>query len=233
MWYKSLKARQKEPWENFRNDVLSTLENIFVSRPPRRNATGEIHKATIKSKAPGHKNFDKDTVRSGIEIRGGVADNGGQVRTDVFMKKNKKDKAQYFLVPIYISDMGKELPNKIVTIGSPKAEWKELDDTYEFMFSLYPNDLVLLEKGENKTFGYFNGTHISNATINIEVHDRSKPLTSAGVKTVDKIEKFAVDILGRYNKVNKEQRMPLNHKGRKQTKGKPDGLACPSSDKTV
>jgi CRISPR-associated endonuclease Csn1 len=235
-WYKSLKTRFAEPWDNFRNEVLQNLDAVFVSRPPRKSATGEIHKDTIRPLKPTTKNFDKDIVKSGISIRGGVAANGSMLRTDVFMKRNNKGVAQYYLVPIYLSDMGKSLPNRIVTIGSPKSEWTELTPAYEFMFSLYPDDLVKIKKNETEIFGYYKGSNISTASITIEAHDRKTKNDGIGIKTLNSIEKYQVDVLGNFTKVAGEKRLELTNikrKGRKQPKGVPNGLAYPSSDQTV
>ena len=36
-----------KPWGNFREDVLIALDKVFVSRPPRKKATGGLHGETI------------------------------------------------------------------------------------------------------------------------------------------------------------------------------------------
>lgn len=67
----------------------------------------------------------------------GIADNDSMVRVDVFCSEGK-----YYLVPIYIADTLKEvLPNKAITAHKPYAEWPEMDEK-DFLFSLYPNDLI-------------------------------------------------------------------------------------------
>ncbi len=38
-----------KPWDNFRNDALEAVGNIFVSRMPVRKVTGSAHKDTIRS----------------------------------------------------------------------------------------------------------------------------------------------------------------------------------------
>ncbi len=38
-----------KPWENFRNDTLSSVSDIFVSRMPVRKITGAAHEDTIRS----------------------------------------------------------------------------------------------------------------------------------------------------------------------------------------
>ena len=217
-WYKSLKYKFKEPWSGFREDVEKSLygdneddKGVFVSRPPRKSATGEIHQETIRSLNQKHKNFSEKDVKSGIRIRGGLANNGSMLRTDVFVKKNKKGKDEFYLVPIYLSDMGKELPSKAIVPLKFEDEWLQLDNSYTFKFSLYMDDLVKVKKGEKKIFGYFKGTGRTTGSITIEEPDRSSITPSIGVKTQDSIQKYAVDPLGNITEIKHETRMPLTH----------------------
>lgn len=210
-WYKSLKHKFSEPWPGFRVDVLSSLENIFVSRPPRKSATGEIHQETIRSINPKHKNYDEKTLKSGIKIRGGLANNGSMLRTDVFVKKNKKGKDEFYLVPVYLSDLGHDLPNKAIVGSKPEDEWIELDESFKFKFSIYMDDLIKVTKGDKEIFGYFDGTDRSTASISLSLHDRSKQFRGIGVKTQDKVQKYQVDPLGKIIEIKKESRLPLTN----------------------
>ena len=45
-------------------------------------------------------------------------------------------------------------------------------------------------------WGYYNGTGITTASIEIKTHDRCYQVKNAGVKTLVNIEKYNVDILG-------------------------------------
>lgn len=208
-WYTYIKKQIQEPWTGFRSEVLNNLEKIFVSRPPRKNATGEIHQETIRSLNPKHKNYNEKDVLSGIKIRGGLANNGLMLRTDVFVKKNKKGKDEFYLVPIYLSDMGKDLPNKAIVAHKAEEQWPELDETYQFKFSLYMDDLLKIKKGEKEILGYFNGTDRAVAAISLTSHDRSNNFRGIGVKTLDQFRKYQVDPLGRIAEVKKETRLPL------------------------
>ncbi len=218
-WYTYIKKQIQEPWNGFRSEVLNNLEKIFVSRPPRKNATGEIHQETIRSLNPKHKNYNEKDVLSGIKIRGGLANNGLMLRTDVFVKKNKKGKDEFYLVPIYLSDMGKVLPNKAIVPLKKENEWVELDETYQFKFSLYMDDLLKIKKGEKEILGYFKGTDRCLGQIEIEGHDRSFRIGS-GVKTLDQFRKYQVDPLGRIAEVKKETRQPLTMIKKKRTHGR-------------
>lgn len=208
-WYKSLKHKFSEPWNGFREDVKQSLDEIFVSRPPRKSATGEIHQETIRSLNPKHKNYSEKDIKSGIKVRGGLANNGSMLRTDVFVKKNKKGKDEFYLVPIYLSDMGKELPNKAVVGGKDEKDWLIVDDSYLFKFSLYMDDLVKVKKGDKEIFGYFKGTDRATASISMEAHDRGELYRGIGVKTQDVFKKYSVDPLGNIVEIKYESRLPL------------------------
>ena len=79
------------------------------------------------------------------------------------------------------------------------------------MFSLYPGDLVKLVKGSGKEIvGYYIGSNRATASITIDKHDKSEVYESQGIKTLDKIEKYVIDVLGNYHKVKHEKRLPLS-----------------------
>ena len=64
------------------------------------------------------------------------------IKDDRVFKKDGK----YYCVPVYIADVYKGvLPNKAATAGKTYEEWPEMDDTYIFQFSMYKNDLLIVE----------------------------------------------------------------------------------------
>ena len=160
--------------------------------------------------------------KSGIIINEGLASNGDMVRVDVFSKPNKKGKPEYYLCPIYVSDFAqKELTKKLCTSPNQK-EWIEADETFEFLFSVYKNDLLRLASKARETYGYFVCMDISNASITIRTHDNDptfnpkakKPEDKGkkkgqGVKTLLAFEKYAVDYFGNRHRIHKEQRLGL------------------------
>lgn len=200
------------PWDNFRNDVLAALEKVFVSRSPRKKATGEIHGETIYTLNEKKKQYDAKKVKSGFYVRGGIADNSDMLRTDVFCKKNKKGKAEFYLVPVYKSDLGKDLPNKAIVANKNEDEWTVIDESFTFLFSLFMDDLVKVQKGETVYFGYYKGVHRGTAGITLEEHDRKQKYEGIGTKTLDSIKKYQVNFLGEYTEVKGEQRQLLTHK---------------------
>lgn len=149
------------------------------------------------------------------QVNCGVAQNGDLVRIDLFLKDNK-----YHMVPIYVMDTAhSELPRKVVTGGKGYALWKELDDTFEFQFSLYPYDLVRMRKDDIDRFLYFNSIDIdSDRIIFKEPNEPHKPGDRRySLKTIDKLDKYQIGILGDISIVRKESRQPFNTKKEKQT----------------
>ena len=160
----------------------------------------------------------------------GVADNDSMVRIDVFHVENDG----YYFVPIYIADtLKKELPNKACVAYKSYEQWKEMSDE-NFIFSLYPNDLIRvthktklkLTKAQKEStlpntyeakqeMLYYISANINTAAIACRTHDSSYEIRSMGIKTLENLEKFTVDVLGEYHKVDKEPRMPFHRKRRK------------------
>jgi CRISPR-associated endonuclease Csn1 len=139
-----------------------------------------------------------DPSSGGTAVRGGLADNGVMVRTDVFEKDGK-----YYLVPVYLKDVAAGvLPDKAIVQGRAENNWRPIDDTYRFAFSLHINDLVRLVKksgdGADTWFGYFKGTNRSDGGILVEPHDSSADPKKLGVaQGVISFDKIDVDVLGR------------------------------------
>ncbi|MFA6650670.1 MAG: type II CRISPR RNA-guided endonuclease Cas9 [Candidatus Paceibacterota bacterium] len=155
--------------------------------------------------------------KSGLLIndKKALVDQQSMIRIDIFSKADNKGKKKYYIIPVYAYHFaGNKLPNKVVVSGKPESEWLEIDESYDFMFSLYPNDLVKLVKGSNEKFGYYISCNRAIAAIDIKSHDSSEYWQSNGIKTLDKIEKYVVDILGRCHPVRKEKRQGINIKGR-------------------
>ena len=154
----------------------------------------------------------------------GVADNDSMVRVDVFYVENDG----YYFVPIYVADTLKpELPDKACVAFKPYEEWKEMQDK-NFIFSLYPNDLMRvthkkalkLTKAQKEStlpdgyeikseMLYYVSANINTGAISCRTHDNSYEIKSMGIKTLEKLEKYTVDVLGNYYKVEKEPRMPF------------------------
>ena len=87
---------------------------------------------------------EKSTLSVPVHHGRGLAANGGMVRVDVFFIPEGKDRG-YYLVPVYTSDVVRgELPMRAAVQGKSYEAWKMMREE-DFIFSLYPNDLVYIE----------------------------------------------------------------------------------------
>jgi CRISPR-associated endonuclease Csn1 len=149
---------------------------------------------------------------SGIPVRGGVAKNDSMIRVDVFSKSGK-----FHLVPVYVHHrVAKALPDRAIVQGKDEDEWTLIDDSFEFRFSLYPNDLLKIQQ-KNKPLieGYYAGCNRATGSIDVWLHDRNTALgkegliQSIGIKLALSVEKFHVDVLGRIYPAKPESRRGL------------------------
>lgn len=135
---------------------------------------------------------------TGVQINHGLAGNGNMVRVDLYQKEGK-----YYAVPIYISDMvKKEIPRKAATGGKQYKDWRVMDPD-DFLFSVYPRDLLHLKKGKpfndglsNDIYMYFAGLDPASASFAVTAHDSSISLRGVGIQNLELIEKCQVDMLG-------------------------------------
>jgi CRISPR-associated endonuclease Csn1 len=148
-----------------------------------------------------------------VLVRDGAADRGEMVRVDVFRAPNKRGAYEYFLVPIYPHQVAdhenyKDAPNFAVRGGKDEADWIAMTSEYEFIFSLYQNSFVEIEKSDGTNIdGYFRGMDRSTAAINVSPHQDSQTLIrSIGVKTLKKFTKISVDRLGGRFAIERETR---------------------------
>ena len=151
----------------------------------------------------------------GVSVNGGIAGNGSMVRIDVYRVPNDG----YYYIPVYITDTVRGvLPQKACVQDKPPEQWKVMDDSH-FLFSLYPGDLIRVERrtpiklkppkkaaeksgiSRNECLVYFVSADISTASICITTHDRKYIQKGLGVKRLSALEKYVVDPLGSYHKV--------------------------------
>lgn len=217
--YEALKKRLKE----FDGNAKKAFAEPFY-KPKRDGTRGplvkkvklyETHNNTVEVKRG-------DARASNKHI--GCARNDSMIRVDVFYIEDEG----YYYVPIYITDVIKdELPNRAVVAHKSHSEWKVMDDK-DFLFSIYPNDLLYIEsqrgiklktkKGSSKQeqivrkagLYYFKGLDIASGNLSIITHDNSYEQPSLGGKTLSCLKKYTVDALGNYSEVLlPEKRKPL------------------------
>lgn len=199
--YKALKQRLLE----FENNAKEAFKEPFYK--PRKDGTNgpEVKKVKITK-----------AQSIGVPINKGITANGTMVRIDLFRIENDG----YYFAPIYVNDTVKSvLPNKVVTRNKPYEEWKIVDDS-KFICSIYPSDAIKFYSNnyvkldhvnkntkDNLVYNtkselvYFSKASISTASITIKTHDGKYMKASLGIKTLNKIQKYEVDVLGNYKEV--------------------------------
>lgn len=148
---------------------------------------------------------------SGIPVRGGIAKNDTMLRVDVFTKAGK-----FHLVPVYVHHRVTGLPNRAIVAFNDEEEWTLVDESFEFLFSVHPNDLIRIGlKAKEPITGYFASCHRGTGAFNVWCHDRNTSVGKAGniegigIKTAQSLEKLNVDVLGHIHPSRPEQRHGL------------------------
>lgn len=278
--YEEQKAFYKAQVKVFRQRVEEKINEIFVSKPPRKRARGALHKETFgsicldgndnwvarfktkpkkeqedtakekttktkyKDEFKGEENIRKalelgkirriNNAQKDIAVGDKIVKNETMVRVDIF--KDKKGK--FYGVPIYTMDFALGiLPNKAVATGKDKEgvikDWIEMDSNYDFCFSLFKDDLILVQKKEMEKaeLCYFVSFDSANAQINVEKHnskfeglsENEKILysnamqkevagKSIGIKSLKTFEKYQVSPLGEVQKAEFESRQEIKLK---------------------
>jgi CRISPR-associated endonuclease Csn1 len=152
------------------------------------------------------------TQNSGVRVRNGygIANNGRMIRVDIFNKNGKN-----YIVPIYEVDViKKQLPNKAIVAAKDEKDWILIDYTYQFLFSLYPNDFVIINSRKDEITGYVQGFDRSTGAISEIVKvDGScpKPKLRPYIQSAI-VKKYNVDVLGNRVLVKSERRLGFNLK---------------------
>lgn len=222
--YEALKARVEE----YKHKPKETFREPFYIPGRKPGMLG----AEVKSI------LIEDDSKSGIQVRGkgknreGFANNGEMIRIDLFRKKGRRGQYEYYMIPVYVHQLaGRGLPNRVVKGGVPENEWPELDETYQFMFSVYPGEyLELVESDSSILEGYFVTADRAGGKVTVRRHDRGDSKERKGIKSLQLIRKFKVDVLGnkreihpgeetRYGLANGAGRKRSETKGRKKSTG--------------
>lgn len=188
---REIEKSAKEAKRELATDETTKIESLrALPRKPDKNGnlTGPIVRTVTMV-------IDK---LSGIPIRGGIAKNDTMLRVDVFAKAGK-----FHLVPVYVHHRVTGLPNRAIVAFKDEDVWTPIDDSFEFRFSLYPNDFVRIQQKNKPVIqGYYASCHRGTGNLNLWAHDRNQQIgkdgaiEGIGVKTALSLEKFNVDILG-------------------------------------
>lgn len=138
------------------------------------------------------------TQNTGVPVRNGIADNGRMVRLDVSSKLDKGNKRKYYATPIYVSD--------VLSGVLPDVEG-------DFLFSLYPFDLIRIAGGRGVVVGYYRKYDRATQSVTICETNNAQALTAGvGIRNLAAFEKLEVDVLGDYYPVRKEKRRGLENR---------------------
>lgn len=149
-------------------------------------------------------------VRSGVLVRGGIAENANLVRLDFYSKKDGKGRNKYYAVPVYTADIALGIaPNRAVVPYKDESEWLEIDSAFEFLFHLFPGEYLRVQKKQEDEpeIVYFKSFDRSGAKLIVDAHDRSKKDVRIAYTQFYKIEKVYVDLLGNCWPVKKERKI--------------------------
>ncbi len=135
---------------------------------------------------------------SGIRVHGGLACNGSALRVDIFTKAG-----EHYLVPIYIHHRTSGLPQRAVVAKRNEKDWTLVDDSFQFLMRIYPNDFIEVVTKTKTLSGYYIAMDRSNGSVDLWSHDRNinegkgGKFEGIGLKTALSIKKYHVDVLGR------------------------------------
>ena len=183
--YEALKARL----EVHKDDPAKAFAEPFYKYDKAGNRTQQVKAVRVEQ-----------VQKTGVWVRNhnGIADNATMVRVDVFEKGGK-----YYLVPIYSWQVAKGiLPDRAVVQGKDEEDWTIMDDSFEFKFVLYANDLIKVQLKKDSFFGYFIGLDRATGQISLRHHDLDKSkgkdgIYRIGVKTALSFQKYQIDELGK------------------------------------
>lgn len=184
--YEALKARL----EAHKDDPAQAFAEPFYKYDKVGNRTQQVKAVRVEQ-----------VQKTGVWVRNhnGIADNATMVRVDVFEKGGK-----YYLVPIYSWQVAKGiLPDRAVVALKDEENWTVIDDSFEFKFVLYANDLIKLTAKKNEFLGYFVSLNRATGAIDIRTHDTDSTkgkngiFQSVGVKTALSFQKYQIDELGK------------------------------------
>ena len=177
-----LEANGNDPKKAFKDPVYKNNARFDKNSRPLSPVT------TIKI------NDDK-SVKSGISLNHGTqfANNGSMVRLDAYQKEIKEEK-KLFYVPIYTHQVRKGSSRIIPTT----CGYDFIDDTFTKLCSIYPNDYLIMKKGDEVLQGYYVKYAISTSQITYisNILPRSKDAEIATGRALSGLYRLDISVLG-------------------------------------
>ena len=141
---------------------------------------------------------------SGFYVNDGKAyvNNGSMVRLDVYKKANDKGKIEHFFVPVYANQVKRGHPEYKPTkiLPEPKKGSKDIDDSFEFICSLYPNDYLIGRdvNGNISKQGYYVKYGIASGAMVLRPHwgSGSESDFGIGLRSLASIRRLDINVLG-------------------------------------
>ncbi len=152
--------------------------------------------------------------KKAVEVRGGSADRDTMVRVDVFTRPNKKGVIQFYLVPVYRTDvysadeaLKENPPNRAVAPHKAESEWPVMDEGFDFRFTITSFSYIEIVKPDGEIIsGYFRGLDRADGKIAVSPHENSGHRIRSGTRTLLSFKKFRVDRLGNRHEIRQETR---------------------------
>jgi CRISPR-associated endonuclease Csn1 len=150
------------------------------------------------------------TDKVAVEVSGGTADRGDMVRVDIFQKPTPKGLVQLFAVPIYPHDVATRQtpPDRAVQSGGSGSNWPIMDDSFDFLTSVYPMSLLELTKPDGEIIlGYYRSLDRNTGALTIsDVNNSALIRKGIGLRTLRDFKKLNIDRLGQRSGVAQEVR---------------------------
>ncbi len=187
-WRKAKKASKQTPNTDEANDGRDEPSVPAEPREPK------VYKSNRRFDRNGNpispiksiKVYDPHPMTSGFLVNNDTAyvNNGSMVRLDVYKRPNMRGKIEHFFVPVYAHMIRKGHPEIRPTkiLPEPKRGTpKEIDDSFSFVCSLFPNDYVKVTLDSEVKEGYYVAYDITNCKIKLLPHaGTSKDLPTKG-----------------------------------------------------
>ncbi|WOE75564.1 type II CRISPR RNA-guided endonuclease Cas9 [Alterisphingorhabdus coralli] len=205
-------ARIKDPERNAA--IISAVEQWFadgksLDELPKSPSGDVIRKLRLRTK-----------IKPSVAVRGGTADRGDMVRVDIFCRLDKRGRKAFYAVPIYPHQIMNqqqwpEPPNRAVIAYKDERDWQVIDDSFGFLFSLYPRTYVEVTKRDGSILeGYFQGLHRGTGAISLFNPNNSNSrkdnlgnsMDAIGLKTLLSIKKYEVNRFGIRSEIASEVR---------------------------
>ena len=152
--------------------------------------------------------------QTGIRVRGGLANRGSMVRSDIFSYE-KNGKKRFAIVPVYVCDLKEKEPPKKYIQDKNEEDRPEIDENFTFVTSLYPDDLVEIKmKGKEKVLYHYVNAHRKTGRIQFyknekkaqDKEEEKRTQESIGTKC-ESICRLDMDELGNIYPVKEEKRL--------------------------